>query len=98
MIAKVIKENQRDWSEWVPYVTFRYNATVHSSTGFSLFFIFSGRQPLCNVDLIFSLSPEGALTVPQYATEVVERLDKANALVRNHLQAAADSASRWCNN
>ena len=77
MFAKVIKENQRDWSEWVPYVTFCYNATVHSSTGFSsFFFIFTGRQLLWNVDLIFLLSPEGALTVPQYATEV-ERLDKA---------------------
>ena len=65
MFAKMIKENQRDWSEWVLYVTFCYNATVHSSTGFSPFFIFTGRQPLWNVDLIFPLLPGGAPTVPQ---------------------------------
>jgi len=46
MFAKVIKENQRHWSEWVPYVTFCYNTTVHSSTGFFPFIIFTGRQSL----------------------------------------------------
>jgi len=48
------------------------------------------------VDFILPLSPEGALTVPQYAAEVAERLDKAK-LVTDHPQAAADSASRWYN-
>ena len=50
MLAKVVKDNQKDWSEWVPFVTFCYNATVHSATGFSPFFIFTGREPLWNID------------------------------------------------
>jgi len=39
MMAKVISTNQRDWSEYLDYVTFCYNATVHSATGFSPFFL-----------------------------------------------------------
>lgn len=38
LLAKVIKESQKDWSTWISYVTFCYNATVHSATGFSPFF------------------------------------------------------------
>jgi len=52
MISKVITENQRDWSSWVPYVTFCYNATTHSATQFPPFFIFTGRLPLWNIDLV----------------------------------------------
>ena len=97
MLAKAVKESQKDWSEWLPYITFCYNATVHSATGFCPFFIFTGRQPLWNVDFLLPNSQEGAATVPEYVAAVVDKLDKANKLVRNHLQTAADTASRWYN-
>ena len=38
LMAKIISESQRDWSKFVNYVTFSYNATVHSATGYSPFF------------------------------------------------------------
>ena len=37
-------------------------------------------------------------TVPEYATAVVDRLEKASALVRENLHKAATSASNWYNN
>ena len=40
-MAKVISINQRDWSEYLGYVTFCYNATVHR---FSPFFLMTGRK------------------------------------------------------
>ena len=40
MLSKVVKENQRNWSDWVAYIAFCYNATTHSSTGFPPFFRF----------------------------------------------------------
>jgi len=38
MMAKMVSSHQRDWSECLGYVTFCYNATVHSSTEYSPFF------------------------------------------------------------
>ncbi len=97
MLAKVIHENQRDWSDWVAYVTFCYNATEHSATGFAPFFVMTGRLPLWNVDFLLYDVDEGRLTVPKYTADVVERLRRASELVRQSLRSAAASASKWYN-
>jgi len=73
MIAKLVDEGQRDWSSLVPYVTFCYNATEHTATGFSPFFIFTGRTPLWTVDLVLPELDRECRTVPEYATAVVDR-------------------------
>jgi len=98
MISKVIAENQRDWPLWVPYVTFCYNATTHSATHFPPFFIFTGRLPLWNIDLVLPDTEVTNLKLPEYAAGVVNRLNEASKLVRSHLQAAAQTSSRWYNN
>ena len=96
MIAKLVDENQRNWSDLVAYVTFCYNATTHSSTGFPPFFIYTGHIPLWNVDLLLPQIEESeGRTVPEYTAKVIERLRTASALVREHLRSAAESASRW---
>ena len=79
----------RDWSEWVSYITFCYNATVHSATGFAPFFVFTGRQPLWTVDLFVPEAEGPGKTVPVYTAETVDRLNRAMHLVREHLQASA---------
>jgi len=35
MLGKMVDEKQRDWDAHVAYALAAYNATVHSSTGFS---------------------------------------------------------------
>ena len=95
MLAKVISENQKDWSEWINYVTFCYNATTHSATGFAPFFVFTGRAPLWNIDFLLPEIKQGQKRLPEYTAEVVERLERASNMVRDHLHAAAESASKW---
>ena len=97
MLAKFISTGQRDWSEWVPYITFCNNTTVHSTTGFSPFFVFTGRQPLWTVDLFVPEAEGPGKTVPVYTAETIDRLNRAMHLVREHLQASASCASRWYN-
>lgn len=97
LLAKHVSESQRDWSRWLSYTTFCYNATVHSSTGFSPFFLMTGRQPLWNVDFVLDSYECTANTVPQYSYDVVTRLEWAYALTRDHLAQAADYASSWYN-
>ena len=62
MLAKVVSETQRDWSEWLAYVTFCYNSTEHSATGFPPFFVFMGRLPVWSVDLALPEVATGSKT------------------------------------
>ena len=94
MIAKLVDEGQRNWSSLLPYVTFCYNATEHSATGFPPFFVLHGRMPLWTVDLVLPDVSEEPLTVPEYTAKIVDRLQHVSALVRENLHAAASSASR----
>ena len=96
MLAKVISETQKDCSQWLAYVTFCYNATEHSATGFPPFFVFTGRLPLWTVDLILPTTQEGK-PLPEYTAEVVNKLRIASDMVRENLQKAACNASQWYN-
>jgi transposase InsO family protein len=97
LLAKVVSESQRDWARWLPYATFCYNATPNASTGFAPHFIMTGQEPRWDIDfLIHSFEPRQQ-TVSQYAAETLDRLHKVHALVRENLQQAAISASRWYN-
>ena len=92
MLAKVVAENQKDWPDHLPYVLFSYNSCVHRSTGLSPFFLMYGQQPQWNVDLLLdnpATTPEYR-DLPQYALDIADRLAKAYAIVRDHLQVAAE--------
>ena len=97
MLAKVVRENQRDWPDLVPYVVFCYNATEHSATAFCTFFIFTGWQPLWNVDLLLPATQAEEFALPEYAARVTERLVIACRIVRENSKTAAESASKWYN-
>lgn len=97
MVAKLVGEGQKNWSTLIPFITFSYNATEHSSTGFVPFFLFHGRMPLWTIDLVLPEAGEVKYTVPEYTATVVDRLNKASALVRENLRAAAQTASNWYN-
>ena len=95
LLAKVISENQRDWSSYLSYVVFCYNASYHSATRFSPFFLMTGRDPLWTVDLLVDGSDSCDRTVPEYVQEVRQRLEVASRLVRENLNRAATSAADW---
>lgn len=97
MLAKVISESQRDWSKWVGYATFCYNATEHSATGFSPFFLMTGREPRWNVDFVLHGVEPGHEASANYASKMIDRLDRSFKLARDHLGRAAVQASTWYN-
>jgi len=94
-MAKVVAENQTDWSQCLPYVTFCYNCTIHSATGFAPHFVLTGMNPRWNIDLLLSDKAHETPSVHQYTAELLGRLYKVHSLVREHLGQAAESASRW---
>ena len=61
-----------------------YHSSVHSSTGFSPFFLMFGHEP---VDLMYESNLMETKTVSGYALQLKRGLQNAYALVREHCKA-----------
>ena len=97
MLAKCISDTQTNWSYYLRYLTFVYNATEHSSTSFSPYFLMFGRDPFWRLDLCAHTLEQDHANVSDYAKQTVERIDYAHQLAREHLGASASSQSDYFN-
>jgi len=93
LLAKAVQREQATWPDYLPAVTLAYNVSVHSTTGWSPYFLFHGRQPICELDLI-TKSPEENLdktvTMSDYALQLTETMRSAFDLVQQTRKAQVD--------
>jgi len=73
MIACYVNENQNNWDELLPFLSYAYNTSTHSTTNHSPYEVIFGRKPKIPIDLIIAESAEyneeGEVTVDLNATE-----------------------------
>jgi hypothetical protein len=99
LLAKIVSNHQRDWSQFVSYAVFCYNASQHSATSLSPFLIMTGRECRWNIDFLLS-NPQPAITydnVASYTADILYKLDETFNIVREHLGRSAQQASLWYN-
>jgi transposase InsO family protein len=93
MLAKVMKESQKDWDEQLPMVMAAYRASPHSATGYSPNRMFLGRENRMPLDLIMGVPTEDGMQ-PISTDEFVQRTkEEAVAcydLAREELRVAAE--------
>ena len=79
LLAKVISETQKDWSDYLPHCVFDYNIIPHSSTGLSPFLLMHGRLPYTSIDLLLNRSECEAETLSyhEFAQATENRLHYA---------------------
>ena len=53
MLATTIGNHQADWQHHISKLCLAYNLSIHSTTGFSPFFLMFGRQDKLPIDLIY---------------------------------------------
>ena len=87
MFAKCAMEKQSDWPEVLPAITLAYNMAVHSSTKYTPYFLFHGREAVCPLDLLTPVPDETEpVDVHEYAVDLTERLRYAFDFVQKFAQ------------
>lgn len=76
-------DNPFTWSEWIPFWTFMYNTTVHSSHSYSPFELVYGRK--CILPTSIGSEPEPLYNFSDYAKELKFRMNMAHKEVNEKL-------------
>ena len=65
------------WPESPPELVYAYNCTPHSTTGYSPYYLFFGREPILPIDYVLGSKMEPKGDHLEWVTEHHERLDEA---------------------
>ena len=87
MLAKVMKESQRNWDQMLPQVMAAYRSSIHSATGFSPNFLIFGLENRAPMDLVM-MNPEAArdeeLSMNEFVANKQVQIMKSYNIVRNN--------------
>jgi len=98
LLGKVVSDNQGECDLTLPFVMAAYRASVHESTGYSPNFIVFGREVRTPVDAVYGISASPLpATYSSYSEAMLDRMQCAHQLVREHLQVAAERNRRHYN-
>ena len=92
MLAKTVKESQKDWDDRLPYVMAAYRATQHTSTTLTPNFVVFGHENVMPADLVLCNSnvlPPSENSPVEFVAEQQKRFRFAYETVRNHLKLNA---------
>ena len=87
MAAKLIKPCGSDWDDQLAFITFAYNTSQHSVTGFTPFFLTHGREARLPVDELFNTKHEVS-RIDSYVDNKLRQLRVAYARVRENIDRA----------
>ena len=85
IITKLIDAKHDRWPDLLGTVALAYNATVHTSTGYSPYKLFYSFAPSCPLDaLVFTPASGSVSSTDEYALQTFKRLQEATAFVRQY--------------
>ena len=83
MLSATVGSHPSNWEHNIHKVCLAYNSSVHSSTGYSPFFLMFGRQVKQPVDLMYGTCEVAEVPIPTYVQRLKDVLREAYALVRD---------------
>lgn len=82
-LKNFIDQNQTDWDTWLPFASFSYNTTPHSTTKFTPYELVFGNKP--EIPSSLNQTPEFHYTYDTYMDNLKYRLQKSNEIARNNI-------------
>ena len=89
MLATTVRDHPEEWECHLRKLCMAYNTSVHSSTGFTPFFLMFGRQAKLPIDVVYGNPSSESDSVGQYATNLQKSLQEAYQNVRARTSAVA---------
>ena len=86
MLAKVVKNNQKDWNTCLQKVLFAYRTSIHDTTGFTPFHLVFGRTPKLPVEVMLGrVDKDEVPGYPTYVQDIHAKLKSAFDLTNKRL-------------
>ena len=97
LLRTLSPEKKRHWPKYLPEVLYAYNATSHSSTGVSPFYLMFGRDARLPIDVLLGVAEEEEQTRVDWVKEHQTRLTDAYKKARHRLEQKANSRKDFYN-
>lgn len=88
MLATSLKDHPFDWEDRLRKVCMAYNTSVHSSTGYTPFYLMFGREARLPIDIAYGTKQPVNTSARDYATQMKDSLEDAYARVRINLDTS----------
>jgi len=86
MLATTTRDHPFDWEDQIRKVCMTYNTSIHSSTGYTPFYLMFGRQSRLPIDLVYGTGDHRETSPDNYAIQMKNGLKEAYSLVRKKLE------------
>lgn len=90
-----VNANHTDWDQKLIALEFAYNSKQHASTGFTPFYLNSGRHPRVPAALLNERGGENPRNPD--AKALIDRLRKALTVARANLERTRETMAKWAN-
>ncbi|TFY65437.1 hypothetical protein EVJ58_g1981 [Rhodofomes roseus] len=95
MLRAYVQGDRQGWSQWLPALAHAYNSSVHSTTGYSPYFLLYGFEPKGSADFIGGTNryEQRPLLVSERATEFVLSMELHRQRARDAIAMAQEQAA-----
>ena len=95
LFATSVADNQKNWTDCLPYVVYAYNTAYHSSTTFTPFYLMFLREPRMGIDMVSEeFTAAKFASQEEYAHVMRQRMQAAYKLVHEQLKTVFARAKR----
>jgi len=94
LLRTLENEQKKRWPEHIHELTFMYNCTPHSSTGYSPYYLFFGRNPKLPIDNILGMTVNEQLDMDEWVQLHRKRMSQAVQRANNKLNQKANERKK----
>ena len=97
-LLRTTQEHHEDWYRRISHVCFAYNSSAHAVTGFTPHYLMFGCEPFSDIDVRMPADPAiHPLPVHKHASTVLQHINDAHVVARQHFKEAAETRKRYYN-